>query len=147
MVARGKKSKKPSVASSLEPPEGVFYVDRNLGRIAVPSALRDAGFTVEIHDYHLPPDAPDEAWIALCGQRHWIAITKDKRIRHRTHEIAAIKLHKAKVIVLRAKDVTGQQQGEILAQHGRRILAFAAVTKAPFVAGIDRSGTIKQYDI
>jgi predicted nuclease of predicted toxin-antitoxin system len=147
MGGRTKKSKKPSAVSSHESPEGVFYIDRNLGKIAVPAALRAAGFSAEVHDDHLPSDAPDEVWISLCGQRNWIAITKDKNIRFRTHELSSIKVHKAKIFVLRAKNLTGQAQGDLLARHARKLLKFALTERGPFVAGIDRAGNIKKYDI
>ena len=147
MGGRTKKSKKPSAVSSREPPKGVFYIDRNLGKIAVPAALRSAGFTAEVHDDHLPPDAPDELWISLCGKQNWIAVTKDKNIRFRTHELSSIKAHKAKIFVLRAKNLTGQSQGELLARHAKRLLNFALAEPGPFVAGIDRAGKIKKYDI
>lgn len=147
MGGRTKKSKKPSAVSSRESPKGVFYIDRNLGKIAVPAALRAAGFSAEVHDDHLPPDAPDELWISLCGGRNWIAITKDKNIRFRTHELSSIKTHKAKVFVLRAKNLTGHAQGEVLARYGDKLLKFAVAEPGPFVAGIDRSGNIKKYDI
>jgi len=68
-----------------------IYLDRNLGKHVIADALREAGATVEIHDDHLPLNAPDEDWIALVGRNSWIAITKDKNIRHRAAEIAAIK--------------------------------------------------------
>jgi len=47
----------------------VLFIDRNLGRHVVRSALRAAGIPCEIHDDHLPQDAPDEAWLSLVGRK------------------------------------------------------------------------------
>ena len=147
MAARKKRSKKRSVASSSSPPEATFYIDRNLGRHAVPGALRDAGCQVQIHDDHLPPDAPDEDWIALCGRERWIAITQDKNIRYRAAEIDAIRRHRAAVFVIRAKLLTGDQLGELLVKFARRLARFAQANEPPFVAGVDRNGRISNYPI
>ena len=45
--------------------EPVFFLDRNLGRNIVSSALREAGFAVETADAHFPPDTPDDVWLRL----------------------------------------------------------------------------------
>lgn len=124
-----------------------IYLDRNLGKHVIADALREAGATVEIHDDHLPLNAPDEDWIALVARNRWIAITKDKNIRYRAAEIAAIKEHGAMVIVVRAKNATGAELGKILSSSLARIQRFAEIHQSPFVAGIDRSGRIMLYDV
>ena len=111
----------------------------------IADALRSIGVRVEVHDDHLPIDAPDENWIALVGQRNWIALTKDKNLRYRYAEIEAIKRHRARVFVIRAKNVTSQEIAEILGRFARRIQRFAHRHKSPLVAGIDRSGSITIY--
>lgn len=147
MSAKQKKSKKQSAANSKLPPSDVaYYLDRNLGKHVIADALRAAGAKVEVHDDHLAANAPDEDWIALVGRRGWLAITKDKNIRYRTGELRAIKDHSAMVLVVRAKNATGQDIAEILIKAQRRVQRFARKHKPPFVAGIDRSGRPKLYD-
>ena len=51
----------------------VIWANMSLPRRCVKPAI-----SVEIHDDHLPVDAPDEDWIRLIGSRGWIALTKDK---------------------------------------------------------------------
>lgn len=102
---------------------------------------------VEVHDDHLDQDAPDEEWIALVGDRKWLAVTKDKNVRFRTAEIEAIKCRGARVLVIRAKNATGLDMANILVEAHRRVERFVSRTDAPFVAGIDRSGTIRNYRI
>ncbi len=148
MSVKKKKSKKRSAASSRRPPSDVrFYLDRNLGKHVIAEALRAAGIAVEVHDDHLAPNAPDEEWIALVGRKHWLAITKDKNIRYRAAEFEAVKDHKAKVLVVRAKNSTGQDIADILIKANTRIQRFAHKHPAPFVAGIDRSGRVSLYDL
>ena len=79
MIAKMQRSKKRSDASSeLQPDDVVLFFDRNLGNHVIVGALRDAGHRVEIHDDHLPVDAPDEDWIRLISSSGWIGLTKDK---------------------------------------------------------------------
>ncbi len=148
MNAKKRKSRKQSAVNSrrlLE--ELVFYLDRNLGKHIIADTLRYSGVEVEIHDDHLPINAPEEHWIELVGQRNWIAITKDKNIRYRTAEIEAIRKYNARVIVIRAKNATGSEIAEVILKSMKRITRFAKKTKPPFIAGIDRSGRVKSYHI
>lgn len=148
MSAKKKKSRKRSAPSSKPPrKDAPYYLDRNMGKHVIADALRAAGSTVELHDDHLAADAPDEDWIALVGRNAWLAITKDKNIRHRAAEIDAIKQFKAKVYVVRAKNATGADIANILAANRGKIQKFAKENRAPFVAGIDRSGRITKHSV
>ena len=147
MSARIRKSKKRSGARSTPLPESTLFLDRNLGRHIIADRLRSEGMTVEVHDDHLPLDAPDEKWIALVGSMSWVAITKDRNVRYRAAELQAIRRHSARVIVIRMKDATGQEIAEVLVKGRRHIARFSAKTPAPFLAGIYKTGAVKAYEI
>jgi len=148
MNAKKRKSRKRSAANSKRLLEDtVFYLDRNLGKHIIADALRCSCVEVEIHDDHLPINAPDEHWIKLVGQRNWIAITKDKNIRYRSAEIEAIKKYNARIIVIQAKNATDSDIAELILKSTQRITRFARKTKAPFIAGIARSGRVTAYRI
>jgi predicted nuclease of predicted toxin-antitoxin system len=110
-------------------------------------ALRRADRGVEVHDDHLPIDAPDEEWIKLVEERGWIALTKDKNIRYRLAEFEAIKVHCARVVVIRTKNVTGTDLAALIVKHCQRIQRIAIRTNAPFVAGLDRNGKLSLYEL
>ena len=140
--------KKRSGASSPQQPDIgkiVLFLDRNLGKHIIAERLRSDGLNVEIHDDHLPLDAPDEEWLELVGRRRWVALTKDKNIRYRATEIQSIRTHRARVVVVRAKNATATDIAELLLKGKNRIARFVARTEAPFVAGIDRSGRVTPY--
>ena len=148
MIAKQTKSKKQSGANSKRQLEDIeLFLDRNLGKHIISDALRSAGHIVHLHDDFLPPDAPDEDWIALVGEKNWIAVTKDKNIKYRTGELQAIKWHYARVFVVRAKDATGKEIAEILNKAYKRIEKFSKTNHPPFVAAINRFGPIKKYDL
>lgn len=147
MGAGMKKSKKPSGSSSRPQSEPALFLDRNPGRHIIADRLRSEGIRVEVHDDHLPLDAPDEEWIALVGRKGWIAITKDKNVRYRTAELVAIRKHSARVIVIRMKNATGSEIAEVLVKGWQRVTRHASKTPAPFVAGIYGSGTVTACEI
>ena len=142
-----RKSKKRSGASSKPQPERTLFIDRSLGRHIIADRLRTEGMAVEVHDDHLPQDAPDEEWIALVGRMGWVAITKDRGVRYRAAELQAIRRHSARVIVIRMNNATGPDIAELLVKGRRRIARFAAKTPPPFVAGIYSSGAVQEYEI
>ena len=146
MSVKKRKSKKRSdVSSSWQREEPILFLDRNLGKHIIADRLRSAGMKVEAHDNHLPPDAPDEDWLALVGRMGWVALTKDKNIRYRTAELESIRRNAARIIVIRAKNATGSDIAELLVKGRRRIARFVAKTVAPFVAAIDGRSRIRVY--
>ena len=145
MGAQKRKSKKRYDVRSnwlLEGP--VLFLDRNLGKHIIPDRLRSEGMKVEVHDEHLPPDAPDEDWIALVGRMGWVALTKDKNIRYRMAEIDSIRKNSARIIVIRARNATGPEIAETLVRGRHRIAWFVKNTPAPFVAAIYRGSRIEE---
>jgi hypothetical protein len=80
-------SKKPSAAKP--PDETVFFIDRSLGVDPVRAELINAGLNVEIHDDHFARDEEDRTWLRTVGERGWVVLTKDQRLRYRPLEIAA----------------------------------------------------------
>jgi PIN like domain len=72
-----------------------FFFDRSLGKITA-RRLREAGYAVRLIADFYGDDAketPDEEWIAEGCRRGWLLLTKDKRIRYRTAELAALEGH------------------------------------------------------
>jgi predicted nuclease of predicted toxin-antitoxin system len=148
MAARMRKSKKPSGVNSRPPDDRpVLFIDRNLGRHVLADSLRQAGIACEVHDDHLPQDATDADWLKLVGDNGWIAIGRDKNIRYRGPEKAALIQANARLIVVRAKNTTGQDIADLLIRHTNRIYRFASKHDAPFIAGITRDGIITKYPL
>lgn len=76
--------------SSAKRPE--FFFDRSLGKLTA-NRLRSEGHTVHLIAEQYADDAkhvPDQEWIAEGCSRGWILLTKDKRIRYRAQELAAL---------------------------------------------------------
>lgn len=78
----------------------LVFVDRSLGRLAVPRLLRLAGVqlvTLAEH-YGMPQDetVEDVTWLADSAQRGWVAFMKDEHIRRRPAERLAIEANNAR---------------------------------------------------
>jgi hypothetical protein len=80
-----------------------FFVDRSLGRIVVPRGLRGAGWIVRTHFEVFgtrDETVPDAEWLEMCGRANLPVLSKDRRLRYRPEEIAAIRRHGVKAFVL-----------------------------------------------
>lgn len=143
MAAASRKSRKRSAASSRSPPEVTLFIDRSLGQQVVAQALREVGAIVETHDQHFAVDAPDEAWLREAGARGWAVLTKDRRIRYRKNEKAAVVDAKVRLFVLTAGNLTGGEMAAAFVQALPRIRRLAHESAAPFIARVDASGHVR----
>jgi hypothetical protein len=141
------KSKKRSDTSKGLPHEDLtFFVDRCLGR-RLCQALRAAGFNAEHKDDHFEDSTEDAVWMLEVGERRWVVLTRDTRIRFRPHEretIIKANLRFFSLQTKRGKDgrrgITGEEMAEIILANMEKVVEMALATPAPFIAGIYRSG-------
>jgi hypothetical protein len=90
--------------SSPEQPHPKFFLDRSLGRKAVPEALRadDWEIITLAEHYGVPADeqVADVEWIREAAEQGWPILMKDKRIRYRQAERQAVIEHGAHCFVI-----------------------------------------------
>jgi hypothetical protein len=114
-----------------------------LGRRKVAELLRQAGARVEVHDDHFAQGTPDALWLAEVGKRGWIVLTRDKRIRRRVTELAAIVQAKVGAFVLTANDVNAAGIASAFISALPTIRRYAAEQPRPFIATVTRGGAVK----
>ena len=105
--------------------------------------LVKAGLVVEIHDDHFPRDEEDRVWLQTVGERGWVVLTKDQRLRYRPLEIAALRASKARVFVLTAGNLRGIEIAAVFVTALPRIFKVLQSIPGPFVARVSQSGHIK----
>ena len=127
---------------SKQPDELVFFLDRSLGKKRVATALRQAGAILHIHDDYFPPDAKDEDWLAEAGQRGWIVLTKDHRIRYRHVERLALMKAGVAAFILTSGDLQGEEMAQIFVRALSRIKPFLQKHAKPFIAKIAKDGSV-----
>jgi len=120
------------VSQREQPPR--FFLDRSLGRKAVPEALRADGWDVITlaEHYGIPADeqVADTDWIEEAAKRGWPILMKDKRIRHRQAEITAVTERKARCFVITRGDLPSADMAQRFITNKAAILA-AAVEPGP----------------
>jgi len=78
------------------------------------TVLRAAGLHVEVHDDHFRQDALDPEWLTAVGEKNWIVVTRDERIRYNVAEKQAMRRAKVRAFVLAAQ---GDLRADMLAQN------------------------------
>lgn len=98
---------------------------------------------LELHDDHLPTDAPDDAWLRLVAQRGWIALSKDKNLLRNQAAQVLIRTIGARVFFLTRQELKGTEMGEIFTKALRRIKNVARTNRGGVVAQVFRDGHAK----
>ncbi|MHB1328876.1 MAG: PIN-like domain-containing protein [Gemmatimonadales bacterium] len=116
----------------------VFFTDRDLGK-QFPAILAAAGLTVETHSSHFGASTPDEDWLRVVGQRGWVAVTHDKRIRYKPNELAAVMANNVALLVVVGHAPFAELARSFVASRAR-IEAFLNGNDPPYIAKLYRSG-------
>lgn len=127
--------------SDAPPPR--FFVDRSLGAVVVPRLLRDAGFDVETmrerYGEERAQQIPDVEWLADVGAAALPVLMKDKRIRTRPAEHAAVERYAVRCFCISSGNLTGPEMAGAFVEARERIVALCA-TPGPFIYQVSRAG-------
>lgn len=125
------------------PDETVFFIDRSLGIEPLRTELIKTGLVVEIHDDHFARDAEDRVWLQAVGERGWVVLTKDQRLRYRPLEIATLRASRARVFVLTAGNLRGSEIAAVFLTALPRICQLLNEVPGPFLARVSRPGHVR----
>src|ERR1017187_1835730 len=107
-----------------EPPE--FLIDRSLGRLLLPAALRQAGLIVrtlaDVYGELAAQDVEDREWISLAAQNDWVVLCKDERIRRRPAERDALIDGQVRAFCLTNANLPFAEQAACFVANRHRIL-------------------------
>jgi hypothetical protein len=122
-------------SSTREQPDPVFFTDRDLGP-SVAAALRRGGLRVEAYHEHFALDnVPDGQWLRFVGQRGWIALSHNKRIRYERDELDDLMTYGVKAFFIIGKGPHPALAGAVM----RSILKIKRLIRrhpGPFVARV-----------
>ena len=113
-----------------------FFTDRDLGK-KFPAILSAAGLKVERHQDHFADDAPDEEWLATIGEKGWVAVTHNLRIRYMPNELDAVVRHRVSLLVVIGK-ASYPELARAFVETTPRIEVFLARHTPPFIAKVYR---------
>jgi hypothetical protein len=122
-------------SSTSEQPEPVFFVDRDLGP-TVAAVLRAGGLRIEAyHEHFAAAETPDVEWLRLVGQRGWVALTHNKRIRYERDELDELMTSHVKAFFIIGKGPHPALARAVLRNAGR-IRRLIRRHAEPFVAKV-----------
>ena len=98
-----------------------------------------------MHADYFSEDAPDDEWLNWVGKNGWLALTKDKRIRYRRTEFAAVAQVNVRLFVLTTGNITAAEMGESFVKALGKTKRIAKNHDAPFVAGVTTGGVVSLY--
>jgi predicted nuclease of predicted toxin-antitoxin system len=133
-------SKKRFVAKP--PEETIFFIDRSLGTEPISTTLKEAGLTVCCHDEHFKRDEEDRVWLTVVGERGWVVLTKDQRLRYRPLEIAALRSSRCRVFILTAGNLRGSEIASAFLIALPRMFKVISTSPGPFIARVTKSGMV-----
>jgi hypothetical protein len=124
-------------------PDGLpdLFIDRSLGRIAVPAILREAGLRLVTlaERYGIPEDEtiPDERWLADAGVRGEVVFMKDARVRYRPAEKLAIVQSRGRCFCLGRQDLPATEMAMRFLDNLDRIV-LACVEPGPLLYSVHK---------
>jgi PIN domain-containing protein len=131
---------------AVTPPE--FLIDRSLGRLSLPRALREAGLIVQtladIYGEQTARETDDATWLALAGEHGWVVLCKDDHIRRRPAELQALTDGKVRLFCLTNAQLTFAQQAEWFLINRHRIIQ-ASRRPGPYVYGVYSDRIVKLW--
>ena len=124
-------------------PEFTFFLDENHHRtLAVHEVLTGAELGIEYHHAYFEGGTPDRVWLPLVGQRGWVLLPSDTRIRHHYSEREQVIASKVRLFCFSSNNQTGVALGETLRRALPRMLRILREEPPPFFATIDKEGQV-----
>jgi len=124
---------------SASPPE--FFIDRSLGRHVVPDALRAAGAIVhvmaDVYGERIGQGLADEEWLRDAGEREWVVLMKDAKIRYRPAELQVVVDHGLRAFCLTNANLRGAEMALRFVENLPRIVRIAELKPGPYIYGVD----------
>ncbi|KAA0266376.1 MAG: DUF5615 family PIN-like protein [Anaerolineales bacterium] len=116
-----------------------FFFDENLG-IQLSKGLKEFGEdTCHLLEY-FDSGTPDETWLQVIGERGWLLITVDKRIRRRPLEKEALMRYKVGAFFLGGKSMSRWDRIRQIVRAWQRINEIAEKEKPPFAYQVNMHG-------
>jgi predicted nuclease of predicted toxin-antitoxin system len=101
---------------------------------------------VALHD-RFAIDVPDEEWLRVASNEGWIVLSRDKRIRRKPNELAALRASKVVLFTLVAGNATAADTARIVGEALPRMFALAKGAKRPALFAIYRDRKIARIKL
>lgn len=119
-----------------------LFIDRDIWSHRLDAALRAAGISFVAHRDRFPDDTPDNEWIAAVAEHDWVIVTRDRRIRYRANEVAAVRRGRLHMFALTSGNVSAAETAAIVVKSWPAIQRAVAATAPPMMWSITRGGEV-----
>lgn len=118
----------------------VWFLDHCIAGATIRDGLRNNGWSVQtLLETFGAGDIEDEVWLADVAGRGWNVLTKDKNIRHRKNELAAVRQHRARLFVVTSSGLRTEGLLHLLLEHRDTLFSLAQRNQGPFIFRVTRN--------
>jgi len=96
----------------------------------------------ERHRQHFPPGTEDSVWLPFVGQKGWILLTKDKRIRFNDLEKQAVIANRVREFYFTSGNVSGEEMAALLVVALPEMIRLCLKHRPPFIASLTKAGNV-----
>ena len=122
----------------------MIFIDRSIPR-SVADRLKEVRDDVLWLEDRFPHDVPDEVWLEEAGQRGWLVITHDAKIRTRPGERRAIMEHGVGCFILTYKqDLTKTDILAMIISVLEKMETLFRTTPRPFIYTLSKDGEFRK---
>ena len=122
----------------------VIFTDRTIGRPVVQALQLVRDDVLWLEDRY-PANTRDQVWLAAAGRHGWLVITRDRRVRYRNYEKAAIREQGVGCFVLaERRDRSKWKLLKILVASLDEMIDRFEHTDRPFICLLDGGGACRR---
>jgi hypothetical protein len=96
----------------------------------------------ERHGKHFPPATEDSVWLPFVGQKGWILLTKDKRIRFNDLERQAVITSRVREFYFTSGNFSGEEMAALLVVALPEMIRLCRKHRPPFIASLTKTGNV-----
>jgi hypothetical protein len=105
-------------------------------------ALVQQGIQHQRHGQHFAPETQDTVWLPVIGEKGWILLTKDKRIRFNDLEKATVIAYRVRKFYFTSGNYSGAEMAIMLVAAIPEIVRLCQKQAPPFIASITKAGKV-----
>jgi predicted nuclease of predicted toxin-antitoxin system len=123
----------------------VIFIDRSIPRGVAEAVKRLREDVIWLED-EFPHDVPDEEWLAVAGQRGWLVITHDRKIRTRPGERRVIMENGVGCFIMTYRqDLKKEEIVALISATLEDMERRFEATPRPFIYTVSKSGEFREY--
>ncbi len=123
----------------------MIFIDRSVPRGVADAVKRMRNDVLWLED-EFPHDVPDQEWLAAAGEKGWLVITHDRKVRTRPGERWAIMEHGVGCFILTYKqDLRKEEIVVLISSNLEEMERRFESTPRPFIYTVSKGGEFREY--